>query len=219
MNEIIVLIPAYNPDKILIEIVEELKKYYKIIVINDGSDPEYKKIFDEVSKSVILKTHESNCGKGEAIKTGIRECIKQNWDIKGIITVDADGQHSIEDVKKVGNQLERYNCIILGVRELSKMPIKNKLGNIIVRKIMQLKYKIEITDTQTGLRAIPRRYFNEFNQIKGSRFNYEIEMIKYILYNKEKFKEIKIKTIYNKNNKSKFRVIKDSISVINSCIK
>ncbi len=219
MNDIIVLIPAYNPDKILIEIVEELKKYYKIMVINDGSDPEYKRIFDEISKSVILKTHETNYGKGEAIKTGIRECIEQNWNTKGIITVDADGQHSIEDVKKVGNQLEKDNCIILGVRELSKMPIKNKLGNVIVKKIIQLKYKIDITDTQTGLRAIPKRYFNEFSQIRGSRFNYEMEMLKYILYNKEKFKEIKIKTIYNKNNKSKFRVIKDSISVINSCIK
>ena len=219
MKDIAVLIPSYNPDKILIEITNELKKYYKIIVIDDGSDYEYKKIFNEVSKNVILKTHKINRGKGEALKTGIKECIRQDWNIKGIITVDADGQHSIDDIKKVAEQLEKYDCIIFGVREISKMPIKSKLGNIIVRKIVHLKYKIDISDTQTGLRAIPKRYLNTFSKIKGSRFNYEIEMLKYILLNNEKFKEIKIKTIYDKNNESKFRLIKDSISIIISCIK
>ena len=170
-------------------------------------------------KNVILKTHKINRGKGEALKTGIKECIRQDWNIKGIITVDADGQHSIDDIKKVAEQLEKYDCIIFGVREISKMPIKSKLGNIIVRKIVHLKYKIDISDTQTGLRAIPKRYLNTFSKIKGSRFNYEIEMLKYILLNNEKFKEIKIKTIYDKNNESKFRLIKDSISIIISCIK
>ena len=218
MKEIAVIIPAYNPDKILIEIVEELKKYYKIIVVNDGSDYQYKKIFDEISKNVILKMHRTNCGKGEALKTGIKECIKQNLNIKGIITVDADGQHCIEDIKKIGEQLEKYDCIIFGVREISKMPIRSKVGNTIVKKIIQIKYKVNVTDTQTGLRAIPKRYIEKFSKIKGSRFEYEIEMLKYILCNNEKFKETKIKTIYNKKNKSKFRIIKDSISIIISCI-
>lgn len=215
MKDVIIIIPAYNPNEILIDLVKKLKEKYIIIVIDDGSKEQFKDIFNEISNDVILKAHKKNKGKGQALKTGMKECLTlNNINFKGIVTVDCDGQHQITDIEKVIKELIRSDCIIFGARNISKMPFKNKIGNMFTKKIIEKKYNTQISDTQTGLRGIPFRYIEEFEKINGNRFEYETEVLKHILLNNEKFKEVEINTIYKKKNKSKFKSIKDSIKII-----
>lgn len=214
MKDIVIILPAYNPKEQLIKIVNELKNSYEIIVIDDGSNESNQNIFKEIEQNVKILKHDKNYGKGKAIKTGMEHYLKEYKDKKGIVLADVDGQHSIESIVKTAEELEKENNIILGVRDISKMPIKSKLGNIFIQKILKAKYKIRIEDTQTGLRGIPNRYIQEMMQIGGNRFEYETKMLEYILKNQYKIKQVKIETIYSKKIKSNYATIKDSIQIL-----
>ena len=70
----IALIPAYNPEECLIQVVQQLsEKGFWILIVDDGSDKEHKPIFQEIDDAgnVLILPHETNKGKGSALKTGM----------------------------------------------------------------------------------------------------------------------------------------------------
>src|SRR6478752_7355107 len=103
-----VIIPALNPTESLIEYVKTLANdVQQIIVINDGSKQELADIFTEltnISRCTVL-THEINKGKGRALKTAFQYFLTDHSELNGVITADADGQHSIPDVIKLAEEL------------------------------------------------------------------------------------------------------------------
>lgn len=213
-QDIVVIIPSYNPDSKLINIINELRnsKYKNIIVVNDGSKND--DIFKIIDKNTILLTHNKNQGKGEALKTAFKYCIKNFKNIKGVITLDDDAQHKIKDVNNI--YLHINNNIILGMRDFKKgkIPLKSKFGNRCMYRIIKLLTGETIHDTQTGLRFIPYKYLETFININGKGFEYETNMILYCLKNHIKIEEIPIETIYFENNKkSNFHPLKDSINI------
>lgn len=216
-DDIAIVIPAYNPNKKLQKEVEELvsNKYTNIIIINDGSTQ--KEIFENIRNQGIIIEHEKNKGKGQALKTGFEYCINNFRNIIGIITVDADGQHTVEDVNKIYMTLkENEQDLILGSRNFKEknVPYRSKLGNKIISNIVNQRTKHRIVDTQTGLRAIPIKYIEEIKMLEGNGFEYEMNVILYALNKKIKIKEVRINTIYeNKNEISHFRPIIDSLKI------
>lgn len=221
-NDIAILIPAYNPTIDLIEIVDNLvKRDFKVIVVNDGSNNESIDIFNKLNKNIILLKHEQNMGKGQALKTGF-EYIINNISCIGVITVDADGQHILKDIIKVVENLSgNENSIILGSRlDTDKMLFRSKLGNCLTRIVFKFATKTDVFDTQTGLRGIPFKYLKDLLTIEGQRYEYEINMLLYCTQNSFKIKEIPIETIYLNNNKSSsFNVIKDSFKIYKCILK
>ena len=152
-----------------------------------------------------------------ALKTGFKYCLENEKTIKGIITLDADGQHTIEDVNKIYEKFRSNNTnVILGSRDFSgkDIPLRSKIGNIMISKIVKRKTGIEIKDTQTGLRAIPIQYIKDFEEIEGAGFEYETNMILNCINKKIEIIELPIKTVYENNNKmSHFKSIKDSAKI------
>ena len=209
------IIPSLNPDDKLIKLVDELKKYYKkIIIVNDGSNSH--DIFDKLTDCIILN-HDVNKGKGEAIKTAFRYYLDNlSGEYSGVITMDADGQHLVSDVIKISDELVN-DKFILGTRlfNTKSTPLRNKLGNRITSKVFKMIYKVYIKDTQTGLRGIPNRLIKELIDVPGSRFEYELNVLIYLVNMKEEIKEVDINTVYlaNSNKKSHFKVIKDSYMI------
>lgn len=223
-SNIIILIPAYNPPSKLIQFTKNLLNsgFNKIIIVNDGSSKKYDSIFNEIKNlKIILLAHEKNQGKGEALKTGFFHCINNFKNISGIITADADGQHSVKDIINIAKQINE-NEIILGQRFFNKknIPFKSKLGNYLSRKTISAVSKQTIYDTQTGLRFIPANKFKEISIIPGKRFEYETNMLLYAKKLNLKIREIPIKTIYlNENKSSNFKPLKDSYMIYKSIIK
>lgn len=218
----IVIIPAYNPDSKLIELIGKIKKHNinKIIVVNDGSNISSEPIFEEISKDVILLNHEQNLGKGEGIKTGLKYIKQQKIEDK-ILIMDADGQHKIEDGIKLLKELDiKKKQLILGKRNFgNKIPIKSKLGNIITKYFFRLFTGKWIEDTQTGLRAFGTNLIDDLIKIQGSRYEYEINMLIQCIKNKVEIKEVDITTIYIEGNKSShFRAVIDSIRIYSTMI-
>lgn len=222
-NDVSIIIPAYNPDEKLEQLVKELKKneYNKIIVIDDGSLE--LSIFKNIKKNAIVLHHRQNKGKGRALKTGFEYCLENMEDITGVITVDADGQHAIEDINKIYKEFQlNSKKIIIGSRNFQTkgIPLKSKIGNNLISKIIGKKYKVKIRDTQTGLRAISIRNLKRLKQVKGEHFEYETNMIIECIKKKIKIIEVPIKTIYlDKNKASHFKSIRDSIKICKAVIK
>lgn len=214
-DDVLIVIPAFNPDENLKFIVDRLikKNFNKIIVVNDGSINE--EPFKEIKNKIILLEHNENRGKGRALKTAFKYCLENNEEIKVVITVDADGQHDIEDVDKVYKKFkENKNKVVLGSRNFENAPLCSKIGNNIINKKIHKRIKLNLKDTQTGLRAVPMECLADLINIPGERYEYETNMLFYFTKNKIDIVEEDIKTIYiDKNNNSNFKKIKDSIRV------
>ena len=231
MKNIAIIIPAYNPDINLIEIINNLisKNILNIIVINDGSKIENEKYFREIKNKCVILKNESNQGKGNSIKKGLSYLsnLYSNNELIGIITVDADGQHCVEDILNIYNTLKinyknNNDMILLGSRNFKtnkKVPFRNKIGNKISSFLIKKLKKIKIKDTQSGLRGIPYKYFKDFIKIEGNRYEYEQNCLNYIIRNQIPFKEIDIKAIYEKKQKSNFNIIKDSCKIFISILR
>ena len=218
--KVVPIIPSLDPDNKLITLVDNLIKsgFKKILIVDDGTKD--KTIFNKLKeyKECIILSHKENKGKGIALKT-VFKYYKENFNIlyKGVVCLDSDGQHTIEDTINITNKLIETNNFILGTRlfNTKETPIRNKFGNRLTSYLFKLLYKVYIKDTQTGLRAIPNRLIDLHLNTEGSRFEYEMNTLINLALNKEIIEEVDIKTVYLKdsNKHSHFNPIKDSYRV------
>lgn len=221
LDKICILIPSLDPDESLPIYISELVKldFKHIVLVDDGSALENKHIFDELKKSykqVTLLTHEVNKGKGAALKTGIKYITDNMLDVVGIVTADADGQHSPADTLKVANRLLETNTVVFGTRNFNEdiVPFKSRNGNKITTKVFKLLYGKTVNDTQTGLRGLPIEFTKDCLNIKGDRFEYEIAMLIKIVKDGYEIYEEPIETIYiNSNRATHFNTFKDSFKI------
>lgn len=219
-----IVIPSYEPDEILVKLVMELKEneFQQIVVVDDGSSMSYMPIFNQIQQlGCVLITHHENLGKGQALKTGIKEamvCFPINL---GIITVDSDGQHKVSDVVKVYDGFTQYpNTYLLGTRTFSlpTVPLKSYLGNKITSFLFRLNTGVACNDTQTGLRGIPFSYLSYALKARGNRYEYEYNLLQ-TMTEQVPLTMIPISTVYfQKNTLSHFRPVRDSILIYHQMI-
>lgn len=219
----VIVIPAYQPDHRLYELVEQLTEGnddQKIIVINDGSTtPESLSVFNSLLKikNLDLLTHEKNKGKGEALKTGFSHYLKHDVNYcVGIVTADADGQHLSKDIRRVMEKLINAPEILwIGARKFQqKMPLRSYFGNTLTRGIFNLFFKKKLHDTQTGLRGVPNRLIEHMIHEPYSGYDFELDMLAYSSHVNIKIEEIPIEAIYIDNNiSSHFKPLIDSIKI------
>lgn len=215
-----ILIPAYEPDKLLLDLINRLIEsgITNIIIINDGSGPEYKELFNQIEKNEFCHvcTHAVNLGKGRAIKTGLNFALITYPELNGIVTADSDGQHLTEDILKVQKELLEYpQNLILGSRSFNKkIPFRSKLGNEITKRVFHMLTGVKVSDTQTGLRGIPSKYIPECIKMDGEKYEYEINMLISCSKNEVLIKEIPIETVYiDQNRSSHFNPVLDSLKI------
>ena len=152
--KITVGLPAYNEEKNIAKIIVELKKVAdQIIVCDDGSTDLTSRIAE--SLGVIIVKHPKNLGYGSAIRSIFLKAREINSEI--LVTIDADGQHKIEDVEKVVKPVADGRAdISIGSRFLDKddnAPKYRKLGINIITKVTNSSLSEKITDSQSGFRA------------------------------------------------------------------
>lgn len=208
VTDITIIIPSLNPDEKLMKTVEGIlgKGFHNIVVVDDGSDEEHKKPFEYAAeRGCKVLVHEVNKGKGRALKTAFEHCLTCS-DCIGVITVDGDGQHGADDIYNCGKEMLRHNNqrVILGCRDFSEenVPFKSRYGNNITKFAFRVLCGIKISDTQTGLRAIPAQYLKAMTEYKGERFEYETNMLLEMKSQGIPFSEVKIETIYLDDNAS-----------------
>lgn len=230
-NDIVIMIPAYNPDEKFISFLKDLtfSGYEKIIVIDDGSRQETKHYFtDAVSDyGCSLVQHSVNLGQGRAYKSGFNYYLNHIKDkyinTLGLIQCDCDGQHHIEDIDKCVDLLRsNSNQFILGVRDFTdkSIPLRSRFGNRCTSWIFKFFCNLNLRDTQSGLKGIPASFIPMLMETPGERFEYASSVL---LETKKQGIEIiqfPIQTIYiNNNATSHFNPLLDSIRIYSLILK
>ena len=218
LSKFSVVLPSLDPDEKLIRVVDGLLEYgfTDIILVNDGSKAENLHYFTDLAAAhseIHLLHHEVNKGKGAALKNAFRFFLENRPEGYGVVTVDGDDQHHPEDTKRCCEQMMASGNIVLGCRDftLDHVPARSRFGNHTTSAIFKIFVGMTISDTQTGLRAIPREQLKVLSAIEGDRFEYETNMLLAMKDNGMAFDEVKIRTVYIEENKSShFRVIHDS---------
>lgn len=218
------IIPSYNPDETLLKVIEELFEYnYEhIIIVDDGS--ENKEIFNQIKKDkkCHIITHDKNMGKGCALKTGIKYYQEHFMDkYKGVVTLDCDGQHSINDILRVSSEMLISHNFVLGSRnfESDKVPKLNKFGNKLSSFVFYHLYGIYLRDTQSGLRAFTNEVVPMMLEIPGTGFEYEMNVLVTMVKNKVKLEQLPTRTVYLEARHSNYKPIIDSIRISRAMLK
>lgn len=213
--KVIALIPAYNPDRKMLGVVSDLKDCgYTVVIVNDGSDAEFDDLFRAAGRADHIIRYTPNQGKGVALKTGLRFIAEHFEAPYTVVTVDADGQHKIDDTQNVVRAAQEHtDSLIIGSRHLRKgAPFRSKSGNFITRVFLHALTPVTIYDTQSGLRACSDKLVPFLAGIEGERYEYEMRMLIDTQRAGYPLREVPIAAVYIDNNStSHFRTVADSV--------
>ncbi len=217
-----VIIPSLNPDEKLMKAAAGMieKGFTDVILVDDGSNEECRKEFEKIKEkypdNITVLVHEVNKGKGRAMKTAFEYVLKERKDSQGVVTVDGDGQHTPEDAAKCIDKMVSEKCFVIGCRDFSlpQVPMRSRLGNVITRNVFKYVCGIKVSDTQTGLRAVPYSLLEYMINVDGDRYEYETNQLLRIGSDKIPYTEVSIETVYiDENQTSHFHPFRDSARI------
>lgn len=229
-DEVILLIPALDPDQHLLDFLDELMKRWQgpVVLVDDGSGEAAVNDIFPAAKAMagdacVVVRHACNLGKGRALKTGFNEVLNRWPGAAGVITADADGQHRPEDIIKCADRLRKNpDALTLGCRDFHEenVPFKSRAGNRITRCFMRFLCGVNVSDTQTGLRAIPTAFMKSLMNVSGERFDFETNMLLEARTESVAIEEQTIDTVYIEQNRaSHFNPLTDSIRIYSLLLK
>ncbi len=215
----VVLIPAYEPDKELIGLVDSLSQNgFFVLVVDDGSGADYAHIFEAVSAKAQIVTLPHNCGKGAALKAGMRYIKGNIPDCQNFITCDADGQHRVEDVIRVREKLHSGEKFVLTMRRPKRgIPLRSKVGNAMSRVVYALLTNRYLSDNQSGLRGFSASHIDWMVEVEKDNYDYEMNVLYYAAKKSISISTIYIEAIYiGSNESSHFSPVKDTVRIYKS---
>jgi len=222
----IAVIPAYEPGESLACIVaQSIDVFDTVVVVDDGSGSDYAHCFETLPAPVVKLEHVANRGKGTALKTAfewIAKQYEQSDERFVVLTLDADGQHAIEDADAVSMAaVENPGALVLGYRCFESVPKRSRAGNTFMRFIFKFQTGKRLQDTQTGLRAFGSELLELMLTIEGERYEYEMNVLLQSARQSIPFVEVPISTIYldDANSNSHYASFKDSFRIGKELIK
>jgi len=192
------IIPAFNEEIGLGKLLDRLLSLNllplcDVLVIDDGSTDGTYRVAK--GRGIRVFRHDVNKGKGEALKTGFRIALMENYD--AVITLDADLQHPPEKIGELLDALKTRWDIVVGsrFRNLEGMPFLNYLSNRLTTLILSLIVGKKLEDTQSGFRAL-RTYVLRRVKLKTNHFDFESEILAKAARMGFRIGVVPIKTIY-----------------------
>lgn len=223
-TEMIALIPAYKPDEALIRIVRETRESgLRPVVVDDGSGPDFREVFaGAADEGAVVLSYEENHGKGAALKYGLSWIGRRFAGPCSVVTVDADGQHRVEDALVLAQSAAlRPLTLFLGSRTLpADAPLRSRVGNAFARLIFRLSTGKKVLDTQTGLRAFSGEMIPRMVKIPGDRYEYEMNVLMETARGGGEICEMEIPALYEEGNPSShFRTVADTARILKEVAK
>ncbi len=202
-----IIIPAYNEESTIGHVIQQVRAVNlpgvekEIVVVNDGSSDQTVEIAR--SKGAVVIQHIINRGLGGALGTGIEAALRRGADI--IVTCDADGQHSPDDIRKVVEPIRMGQAdVVIGSRmlETGGMPWTRRMANRLANLVTLVLFGIRTTDSQSGLRAFSRSAAKQI-RIRTNTYEVSSEICGEIGRHRLKFIEVPIQAIYTDYSLSK----------------
>lgn len=212
----LIIIPAYNEEKVVEEVIKELPKEVlgkrlDYLVINDGSTDKTAEVLKMINANFV--SHPINRGLGAALGTGLEYARNKNYDFA--ITLDADGQH---DPKEIGNLikpiLEDKDDFVIGTRIYKKgMPLTRKVLTFMASLATFTFTGVWTTDSQSGFRAFSKNAIEKI-RIEVDRMEVSTEFFNQAKKNHLKYKEIAITPIYTNYSLKKGQNMLNSFNIL-----
>jgi glycosyltransferase involved in cell wall biosynthesis len=220
IDNVHILIPVYNEEKMISEVVLKLKKHFSnIVVVNDGSTDSTLETLSQLE--VVALNHFLNLGQGAAISTGINY-IKNLKNSLAVITFDADGQHSVNDAVNFANEIVKCDeGIIFGSRFLEhkmNIPTLKRFVLSLVTFLTNKLTKMNLTDTHNGLKAYKKSVLKDID-ITIDGFAFESEIINIVSRKKISYKEMSTNTLYTEYSKNKGQKLRNGLVILEDLFK
>ena len=216
----VLVIPTIDPDMRLVSLVDDMRMrgFCNIIVVDDGSGEGSRPVFEALEqRDVHVYHHDTNKGKGRAIKTALRHVRGLFPHATHFVTMDDDGQHLPDDVVAVCKAADDYPaCIVLGTRDFKGkgVPARSRFGNAFSSAYFKMDTGMTCPDTQTGLRAVPIEQLGLALSTPGERYDYEMNFLTAAVKQDVSVAMVPITTVYENNNEgSHFSTVRDSVLV------
>ncbi len=194
---IAVVIPTYNNELTIAQVIADVKQYANnIIVVNDGSIDNTASILSHTA-GITTITHNRNCGKGTALKTGL--CHAKQQGFRYAITIDSDGQHYANDIPVFARAIEENSdTLLVGARNIQadNMPGKNTFANRFSNFWFRLETGVRLTDTQSGYRLYPLTKMNIEKRYYTAKYEFELEALVFASWAGIEVKNVPVKVYY-----------------------
>ncbi|MDO4536862.1 MAG: bifunctional glycosyltransferase family 2/GtrA family protein [Coriobacteriales bacterium] len=233
LSDVPIVIPAFEPDERLLDLLRDLNalRMGPVILVDDGSGDQYAPLFDQAADLIdksgqcaaTVLHHSVNRGKGAALKTAFEHVLSHKLSTLGVVTADSDGQHTPSCIARVVQALRNnQQALVLGSRNFDgdDVPWKSRMGNKITSHVFALVSGVKVSDTQTGLRAVPLPLMEACLDLPGDRFEFEIQMLS-LACSKGPIVEIPIETVYDSkdNHQTHFDPFADSVRIYKALLR
>lgn len=217
MERLLIIIPAYNEQETIGEVLKKLPRQINhnvivhSVVIDDGSQDKTRFIAEKKTRVI---SHALNRGLGAALATGFAYARLKKYDY--VVTFDADGQHDPKDIPRLLNPLiESKADIVIGSRlgTRGQMPLLRRLINWSSNIFTWLLFTIWTTDSQSGFRAFNHKAIEEL-KIKSQRMEVSSEIFKEIKRLQLTLKEVPVTSIYTNYSLKKGQSITNAPNVV-----
>ena len=193
MSQTLALIPAYNEETHIAEVVRGARVHLPVLVVDDGSTDGTAATAERAGATVLRQV--PNQGKGAALRAGFRYALERDY--TAVLTLDADGQHDPAEIEKfLRAHGERQADLIIGARTFRDMPFTRRIANTLGTWALTWAIGQPIRDNQSGYRLIGRRLMEALLASDESGFEFEVEMVATCVQRGFALDWVAIRTIY-----------------------
>ncbi|NWJ47727.1 MAG: glycosyltransferase family 2 protein [Chloroflexi bacterium] len=215
-DKLSIVFPAYNEEASIARVVKrtrEIKPRAEIIVVDDGSND--RTALEAASEGAKVVRHPYNKGNGAAVKSGIRTATRE-----AVLLLDADGQHSPEDIDRLLEHMGQYDLVI-GARDFSgQAGLHRGFANWAYNSLASYLVEMKIPDLTSGFRCFKREKVLEFIHLLPNGYSYPTTTTMSFIKSGYNVKFVPIKVHKRaKGSKSKIRIFRDGIRFINIILK
>lgn len=222
-HDVCVVIPAYNNEGTIMEVVRRVRCMTDdVIIVNDGSTDSTSVLLKELPPCITIVSYPQNRGKGYALRTGFLRAMEQGY--RYAVTLDADGQHFPEDIPLFMKAHKAHpDALIIGSRGVvhDHMPKKNTFANRFSNFWFFIQTGWRLPDTQTGYRLYPMKKIY-YTGLITSRYEAELEMLVLSAWSGMKLIPIDVRVYYPPKEEriTHFRPVADfvRISILNTVL-
>jgi glycosyltransferase involved in cell wall biosynthesis len=187
----------------------------------DGTGEGLDRIARDSNGRVRVLSFARNRGKGTALLAAFRYALAE-IPFAVLVTCDGDQQHRAADIPRlIRAWRDQQAAVVIGEREaFNKMPLRNRLGNTMTSTLLRHLYPGSPHDTQSGLRALDRKFVEEIvHLVRGQRYETELDILLLALEEHRHISTVPIPTIYLLGNRSShYRPLRDSLRIYRTLI-
>ena len=192
-----IIIPCYNDAAFLERVINSVKPYGQVVVVDDGSTDNSREIAQ--SPHPIVLKHRLNRGQGAALETGDLYALREGAEI--VVHFDADGQHQAAEIPRLIEPILKGEAnVVFGSRFLKSDDFTPFLKKWLILKpailFQNLLLGVKLTDAHNGFRALSRKAL-ELIRITQDGMAHASEIVEKVKLNGLKYREVPVTVLYN----------------------